>query len=296
MTGRIVCIGTFDGVHQGHRALLDELRKEAEALALKPLVITFAPNPIKVLAPEVPRAFLSSTREKLSLLEALGFEVVLLTFDSKLAGLSTEAFMQKLKDEYNAKAILMGYDHRFGSERSADLSFYQTIGERLGIQVRRANAYRLDGQTASSTLIRNLLKTTNIQQANKLLAYPYRLTGAVQGGMHIGRTLGYPTANIHIEDEDKLLPADGVYAVKVQLMEQRHTGMLYIGKRPTIDKGLERTIEVNIFDMSADIYSKVLSLELFAYIRGEERFDSLKKLKEQIAKDEKAVRDFFANF
>ncbi len=296
MKGRIVCVGTFDGVHQGHRALLGELRKESEVLGLKPLVITFAPNPIEVLAPEKSRAFLNSTREKLTNLEALGFEVVLMTFDKALAQLSTEAFMQKLKLEYNAQAILMGYDHRFGRERSADLSFYQEIGEALGIQVRRANAYRLDGETASSTFIRNLLRTKRIKKANKVLGYPYKLIGSVQGGMHIGRTLGYPTANIQLEDEDKLLPADGVYAVRVWLKEKPYKGMLYIGKRPTIDRGLERTIEVNIFDMSADLYAKKICLELFAYIRGEERFDSLEELKEQIEKDEISVRAFFANF
>ncbi len=295
MTRRIVCVGTFDGVHQGHRALLEELRKEGEALGLKPLVITFSPNPVKVLAPEKPRAFLNSTREKIANLEALGFEVLLMTFDKTLAKLTTEAFMQKLKRDYNAEAILMGYDHRFGAERSADLGFYQKIGENLGIQVKRANAYRLDGETASSTFVRNLLRTKRIEQANKVLGYPYKLIGSVQGGMHIGRTLGYPTANIGLEDEDKILPADGVYAVKVLLKDKEHKGMLYIGKRPTIDRGLERTIEVNIFDMSADLYAEEISLELFRYIRGEERFDSLEELKEQIAKDEKAVRLFFAN-
>ncbi len=295
MTRRIVCVGTFDGVHQGHRALLEELRKEGEALGLKPLVITFSPNPVKVLAPEKPRAFLNSTREKIANLEALGFEVLLMTFDKELAKLTTEAFMQKLKKEHNARAILMGYDHCFGAERSADLSFYQKIGERLDIQVKRAKAYQLEGETASSTLIRNLLRTKRIEQANKLLDYPYKLIGSVQGGMHIGRTLGYPTANIKLDDEDKLLPADGVYAVKVLLKEKQHEGMLYIGKRPTIDKALERTIEVNIFDISADLYTEKIALELFSYIRGEERFDSLEKLKEQIAKDEQAVRLFFAN-
>ncbi len=295
MKGRIICVGTFDGVHLGHKALLNELQEQGDRLGLQALVISFSPNPISILAPEQPRAFLNSSREKLSNLEALGFEVKLLSFDRALAKLTAEDFMLKLKEEYNAKAILMGYDHRFGREHEENLSFYQSIGEKLGIQVFRSKALNLDGLTISSSLIRELLRTTKLTEANKLLGYPYQITGTVQGGMHIGRTLGYPTANILLEDKDKLLPADGVYAVKVYLEEVCYDGMLYIGKRPTIDKGLARTIEVNIFDLTANLYAKEISLELQAYIRGEAKFASLNELKDQISKDEVAVRSMLRN-
>ncbi len=288
--GRIVCIGTFDGVHLGHKALLNEVQELGEKLSLAPLIITFSPNPISILAPDQARAFLNSTREKVENLEALGFEVILMSFDRALASLRAEAFMQRLKDEYSAEAILLGYDHRFGSEHSADLGFYQEIGKRLGLEVFRAKAFSLAGQTISSSLIRQQLKSANLEEANKLLGYPYKLRGEVQGGMHIGRTLGYPTANLSLEESDKLLPADGVYAVKIQLEGKEYGGMLYIGKRPTINKGLARTIEVNIFDLSANLYAKELSLFLLTYIRGEVKFNSLDELKAQIAKDEAAVR------
>lgn len=292
MKGRIVCIGTFDGVHLGHRALLDELRQQGQRLGLKPLLITFSPNPITILAPNQARAFLNSTREKVENLEGLGFEVLLLTFDRALASLTAEAFMQRLKEEHSAEAILLGYDHRFGREHSADLTFYQAIGKRLGLEVLRAKALSQEGVTLSSSLIRQQLKSAKIEEANKFLGYPYKLRGKVQGGMHIGRTLGYPTANLTLEDADKLLPADGVYAVKVHIGVEEYGGMLYIGKRPTIDKGLARTIEVNIFDLSADLYAKEISLDLLTYIRGEAKFNSLDELKAQIAQDETAVRTF----
>lgn len=297
-------IGTFDGVHLGHQALLGQLRESAQRQGLPAHVITFDPPPSIVLRPEIAPAQLSTALERVERLRTLGFEdIILLPFTRAVADLTAEEFMRLLRDKYGVQSLLVGYDHRFGKGANLDLDAYSSLGEQLGLHVCRAEALSALGAPISSSRIRQLLLSGGLEEANTLLGYEYTLSGRVVGGLQIGRSLGYPTANIAPDDPNKLIPHDGVYAVRIRLEPRLgttdssatyHTGMLYIGNRPTIDKGLSRTIEVNIFDLSANLYAQRLRLEFVRYVRPDKRFDSLDDLQAQIAQDEQSIRRIFS--
>lgn len=300
----IATIGTFDGVHRGHHALLDELHRRASETGLTPAVVTFDPPPALVLHPDEAPRQLTTALERVERLRSLGLEhIILLSFTSELSRLSAEGFMRLLHDKYGVQALLAGYDHKFGHGASLDFESYATLGASLGIDVYRAEPLDASGMPISSTRIRQLLTTGALAEANALLGYTYHLSGRVVGGLKIGRSMGYPTANIAPDDPTKLIPADGVYAVRIRLEPRLgtsdttatlHTGMLYIGDRPTIDSGLSRTIEVNIFDLSANLYAQRLRVEFVEYVRPNRRFDSLDELRDQIARDEVQIRQIFA--
>lgn len=292
-------IGTFDGLHLGHQTLLAELRHEAEQRAMRPAVITFDPVPSAVLAPDKMPPQLYSTSERVALLRAIGFDtIILLNFHEALAQLSAGDFMQLLHDKYGVRGLLLGYDHHFGRRApEGAVPDYVTLGQALGIEVLRSEALTLGGEVVSSSRVRRCLSEGKIREANELLGRLYSLSGQVVGGMQIGRSLGYPTANIKPDDPMKLIPADGVYAVHIWLDRcacgercTRYDGMLYIGDRPTLGGGLARTIEVNIFDLSADLYAQRIRLEFVDYIRPNIRFASLEELRAQIAQDEEQIR------
>lgn len=299
----IATIGTFDGVHRGHQALLTELSRLSEQCGLRPAVVTFDPSPSRLLYPDTAPPQLSTGLERVERLRALGYEdIILLAFTRELASLSAREFMTLLRDKYGVRALLIGYDHRFGADAQRQPAFYSSIGQSLGLQVFHAEALDQHGAPISSSRIRALLLEGHLEDANRLLGYPYTLSGRVVGGLQIGRSMGYPTANIVPDDSSKLVPADGVYAVRIRLEPRLgtadsaptyHCGMLYIGDRPTIDEGLSRTIEVNIFDLSANLYAQRLRIEFARYIRGNERFPSLEALQAQIARDERAIRKLF---
>lgn len=298
----IATIGTFDGVHLGHQALLAELGIQAERLGLNPAIVTFDPIPSKVLGSPQTFSLLSTTTERVTLLRSLGFKhIILLNFTPELAHLSAKDFMYLLRDKYHVQALLLGYDHRFG-RGGKDLSFedYKSLGKGLGLEVLRAEPMTLSDKLVSSSYIRRYLLEGNIEGANTYLGRSYSLSGQIVGGMQIGRSLGYPTANIKV-NEEKLIPQDGVYAVYVLLEHctcrgryTRYGGMLYIGDRPTLAEGLSRTIEVNIFDFSANLYAQEIRIEFIAYIRPNIKFSSLGALQEQIGKDEQDVRHTLA--
>lgn len=298
----IATIGTFDGVHLGHQALLAELGIQAERLGLNPAIVTFDPIPSKVLGSSQTFSLLSTTTERVTLLRSLGFKhIILLNFTPELAHLSAKDFMYLLRDKYHVQALLLGYDHRFG-RGGKDLSFedYKSLGKDLGLEVLRAEPMTLSDKLVSSSYIRRYLLEGNIEGANTYLGRSYSLSGQIVGGMQIGRSLGYPTANIKV-NEEKLIPQDGVYAVYVLLEHctcrgryTRYGGMLYIGDRPTLAEGLSRTIEVNIFDFSANLYAQEIRIEFIAYIRPNIKFSSLGALQEQIGKDEQDVRHTLA--
>ncbi len=293
MRKRIICLGTFDGVHLGHQKLVATLRYLAQEWSLEPLIISFSPNPRKVLRPEAECHFLNTYTEKEERLASLGIDYAIIPFTRDLAKMPTRDFMLYLQQSFDVGAILMGYDHRFGAENSKDFSFYKAIAQDLGLKITQDEALSKDSQVVSSTYIRSLLLSSQLDEANLLLGYPYELSGRVENGLHIGRLLGYPTANISLLEADKLLPADGVYAVEVIIQDCSYQGMLYIGNRPTLERDLAKTIEVNIFDFAQDIYTQELKLKLHKYIRGEEKFASFEALSKQIKNDEESVRTFF---
>lgn len=291
----IATIGTFDGVHRGHRALLNELLTLVSAGDnLKPMVITFSPSPSRVLRPYVEYKQLCTIDERLGLLLHSGIESrIVLPFDHHISELTSEQFMCLLRDKYGVEELLLGYDHRFGHGALSDPDHYIEVGNKLGIRVHRSTPLLYEGLPISSSRIRTWLTEGDMQRANEALGYTYTLSGRVVGGLHIGRTMGYPTANIQLDDPEKLIPADGVYAVRVHTSQAQHYGMLYIGNRPTVSSALARTIEVNIFDLSADLYTQRLEVALVHYVRTDHRFSSLEALQSQIAQDERNIRTYF---
>ena len=249
-------IGFFDGVHHGHRYLIQQVRAVAARRGCLSAVVTFPVHPCKVMRPEFCPPLLNTTQEKLGLLEATGLDdAILLDFTPDLASLSAYEFMKLLKERYQVVALVIGYDHRFGHNRSEGFDDYVRYGDELGMEVVPAMAfYEAEEENAvSSSSIRKLLLAGKLTEANICLGYPYFLQGTVVGGYQVGRSIGFPTANLHVDCPDKLVPADGVYAVKVQLGDACYGGMLSIGLRPTLNNGTDRSIEVHIFDFKDDI-------------------------------------------
>lgn len=291
-------VGVFDGVHKGHRFLIEQLREEAASRGLPSAVITFDRPPAATVRPGHKYEVLNSHREQTERLSMTGVDFTLiLPFDSILAGLSAGQFMgQILREQLGVSYLLMGYDHQFGHpEVGGGTPDYISLGRQHEIHVAMAPpALDNEGVAYSSSRIRHLLREGKIATANHLLGYPYRLSGWVVPGDRIGRTFGFPTANIALDDPHKLIPPNGVYAAVATLENKRYPGMLYIGKRPTIERGLSRSIEINLFDFDRDIYGKSLSIELLTYTRGEQHFHSKDELVACIRRDETIVRDFFA--
>lgn len=298
--GPIATIGIFDGVHTGHRAVLSKLAKVANALGGSPVVITMWPHPRLVLNPEDRKLrFLSTLSEKEKLLEAAGVEhLIVLPFTQEFARLDPCTFiLQYLVEKTGVRHLLVGFDHHFGRDREGNYERIAECAANYGFTVEQQEAVSTDGAVISSTLIRNLLETGQLEEANAALGYPYSLTGTVTEGRRLGRELGYPTANILPEEPWKLVPSSGVYAVEVLAEGKMTTGMLNIGFRPTVNDDRElRTIEVHIFDFHHDLYGKKLTLAFRKKLRDERRFDSLDLLKKQLAEDEQKAREFFGIF
>ena len=291
----VATIGFFDGVHRGHRFLIDQVRREAAARGLESAAVTFPVHPHQVLQSDYRPKLLTTPQEKLALLAETGIDTcILLDFTPHLASLSAREFMEVLQHRYRIRALVIGYDHRFGHNRSEDFGDYARYGRELGIDIRPAEAFRLPdapgGEPVSSSLIRRLLRTGDVAQAATCLGYPYFLNGTVVSGRRIGHQLGYPTANLRPDHPDKLIPANGVYAVRVETEGRTYGGMLNIGRRPTLDNGDDRSIEVHIFDFDRDIYHEPLRLSFIRRIREERKFDSVDQLTEQLHRDATAIR------
>ncbi|MDO4722674.1 riboflavin biosynthesis protein RibF [Porphyromonas circumdentaria] len=295
-TPLVATMGVFDGVHLGHKYLIECLKEEARREGLSSAVITFDQPPIAVIRPDIPYEKLHSEDEKLIHLAETGVDyVIVLPFDRPLAALSAEEFCaQILSKELSVRRLLMGYDHNFGRppQKGAPPTDYQAIGKRYGIEILPQGPIFDEDMNLpySSSTVRKLLREGNLTTANRFLGYPYCLRGAVIGGLGLGRKLGYPTANIELEDDHKLIPPHGVYAVWVSIEGVRYGGMLYIGRRPSIAEGLEESIEVNIFDFSGNLYEQKISIELMAHTRGEMYFDKHEDLVAQIDRDFEEVQ------
>ena len=257
-------IGFFDGVHLGHRFLVEELRAEARKRNLPSAVITFAQHPRQVLHAD---------------------------YQPKLPQLTAQQFIsQILASRYHVRTLLIGYDHRFGHDRTDGFEQYVDYGAACGMEVLQASPYDAGRTPVSSSIIRRLLHDEGaVERAAELLTYPYSLRGHIVAGYQVGRRLGFPTANICVDEPFKVLPAIGVYAVRVSLLEKFYKGMLYIGRRPTVHNGDDLSIEVHILDFSGDIYQDTIRVSFLRRVRGDIAFDSLEALSAQLEKDREAV-------
>jgi riboflavin kinase/FMN adenylyltransferase len=285
----VITIGTFDGVHLGHRQIIKLLKEHAAFNGGETVIITFHPHPRKVVAHgKTDVKILNTLPEKIALLDKLGIDhLVVVAFDDAFANQTADEYITNfLVKKFNPQIIIIGYDHRFGKNRSGDYHLLEKLGETFGYKVKEIPEHVLNEIIISSTKIREALLKSDVNTANNFLGYKYFFEGKVVVGNKLGRTIGYPTANLAIDDEEKLVPGNGVYAVELTIEEDKAVfkGMMNIGVRPTVD-GSQRTIEVNIFDFDKDIYGKKMHVHVAAYLRGEVKFAGLDALKEQLAKD-----------
>lgn len=287
----VATIGFFDGVHAGHRFLIHELKQVAEASGLPSAVITFPEHPRAVLQADYQPKLLNSFDEKLKQLESTGIDYcIVLDFTPELSLLTAQEFITNLlADRLQVDTLLIGYDHRFGHNREDGFEQYVTYGKACGIRVLKASRYSEGEAAVSSSEIRKLLARCQVERAAHLLTYPYQLRGKIVSGYQVGRKLGFPTANIQVDEPFKIIPGIGVYAVWVYLNGQRYKGMLYIGNRPTLDNGDNITLEVHILNFSADIYNNEITIAFIQHIRGDIKFDTLDQLIAQLKRDRETV-------
>ena len=298
ITRPVVTIGNFDGIHIGHRKILQTLREKAAAVHGEPVVVTFAQHPRKVLNPDNPPLIVTTADEKLKILAAMGFtSVILLNFSREMANMNALDFYNRLLiEQLGAEGIVIGYDHAFGKNREGNLKFLQSISEQSGITVTHVTEELIGTRPVSSTWLREEITSGNMEMTSHLLGRRYSISGNVSRGHGRGRNIGFPTANILIDDTDKLLPPDGVYAVNVYLDRgKQFGGMLNIGSNPTFGN-LERSIEVNIFDFNDDIYDSEITVEFYSRIRNEIRFKNAEELKKQLQKDHETSQRLLQEF
>ncbi|MGF7076575.1 bifunctional riboflavin kinase/FAD synthetase [Mucilaginibacter sp. 3215] len=283
----VVTIGTFDGVHLGHRKIISGIKDLAESTGGETVILTFFPHPRMILHPEDESLKLITTiAEKAELMERIGVDHLIITpFSRDFSNQSAESYIRDvLVNKIGTKKIVIGYDHRFGKDRQGGFEDLQRLSAVYGFDVVEIPEQDINEVAISSTRIRNALLSGDIHLANAFLGYPFFITGKVVRGDQIGRQLGYPTANIVVEEKYKLIPCDGIFAVTVIVAERKYKGMAYIGSRPTVN-GLSRNIEVNIFDFNEKIYNQTIRMEFHHYIRGDVKFSSLDELKVQLAQD-----------
>lgn len=283
----VLTLGTFDGIHPGHLKIIDRLVSCSKEKGCRNVVITFYPHPRTILGNDNSVKMLTTQDEKIELLEKLGVEnLLIINFTKEFASLSAEDFIYDyLINGIGLTEIVLGHDHHFGKGRRGNAELLQKIADKEGFIVTKAEAFMIDGEAVSSTKIRNAIAEGDIIRANKLLGRNYEFSGIVVGGDKRGRELGFPTANIKLSSQEKLLPASGVYAVKVMVENERHTGLLSIGKRPTFYNQGELVSEVYIFDFNREIYGAKVTTELVERLRGEVKFNSAEELINQMNTD-----------
>ena len=292
----IVTLGTFDGMHIGHQAILNKLKLQKKIYGYETLVLTFFPHPRMVLKTDHQISLLNTIDERIKLIDHFGIDhLVVQEFTQDFANLSAEEFVKTvLVDQFNIGKIIIGYDHRFGKNRSADIHDLIEFGKKYHFDVEQISAEELNDVSVSSTKIRNALNVGNVALAKTYLGYPYMVSGKVVSGKQLGRTIGYPTANIKVAQDYKLIPAIGVYVVGVTVKGKDYYGMLSIGTNPTVG-GTEKTIEVYIFDFNDTIYDEEITVRFLTRIRGEEHFGSIDLLIEALKNDEVFSRKFLSN-
>ena len=287
----VATMGFFDGVHLGHRFLIHEMRKIAQERQLPSAVITFSEHPRAVLHADYQPKLINSYEEKIQQLATTGIDYcIVLDFTVAFSKLSAKEFIYNiLAKSIHVKTLLIGYDHRFGHDRTDGFEQYVNYGAESGMEVVKAPAYDEGNTAVSSSEVRRLIQSGEVEQVAHLLTYHYSLKGHIVSGYKVGRTLGFPTANILVDEPFKVIPAIGVYAVWVKVADQTHKGMLYIGNRPTLNNGSNISLEVNILNFSGDIYNDPIEVSFIYYVRGDVKFNSLDELKAQLGKDRERV-------
>ena len=295
-TKTIITIGTFDGVHIGHKKILQKVVAEAKKNNLTSAVLTFFPHPRFILNQNSDLKLLNTIEEKKALLNSTELDALLIhPFDQEFANLSAEEFVKKiLVDQLKISKIIIGYDHRFGKNRAADINDLIQFGTKYNFEVEQISAQELNEIAISSTKIRTALNEGNINLANNYLGYLYSFSGKVIKGKQIGRTIGFPTANIEIQEPLKLLPKNGVYIVKCLINNQVVNGIMNIGNRPTVN-GTSQSIEVHLLNFDKDIYGLEITVKMIDFIRNEQKFENLDQLKSQIQNDKIQAIKFFNN-
>ena len=289
----ILTLGTFDGVHLGHKKILNKLIQNSANKEFESLVLTFFPHPRMVLQEGSALKLLNTITEKVALIEELGIEnIVIHPFDEAFSRLTAEEFVRDvLVEKFQIHKIIIGYDHRFGRNRTADINDLIGFGLEYGFEVEQISVKEINDISVSSTKIRTALQEGNMNLANSYLGYNYFISGTVVKGKQLGRTIGYPTANLQIAETFKLIPQNGVYIVQSQIQNKVVFGMMNIGTNPTVG-GQQQSIEVFFLDFEADLYQKELQVSILQRIRSEKKFNSIEELKEQLHNDEQTVVEY----
>ena len=291
----VLTIGTFDGVHLGHQKIIERVVATARQEGLLATIFTFFPHPRMVVQHDKSLKLIHTLEEKKQLLQRLGVDLLVVQpFNEAFAQLTAEEFVSTiLVQRFNVKKVIIGYDHRFGRNRTANIDDMRLFGEKYGFAVEEISVQEVDEVSVSSTKIREALNKGDVTTAEHYLGTPYSLTGTVVHGLKLGRTLGYPTANIQVTEDYKLIPKDGVYAVYSYIGERKVYGMMSIGKNPTIE-GKGASIEVYFFDFNGDLYDRELTIYFVKYLREERKFSSVALLKKQLQDDETTARKAIA--
>lgn len=291
-----ITIGTFDGVHLGHQSILIKLVDAKKLENYESVLITFFPHPRMVLQQDASIKFLNTIEEKAELLEKFGIDnLIIHPFDAAFSNLSAEEFVKEiLVDKLNLHKIIIGHDHRFGKNRTADINDLISFGKKYNFEVEQISAQEINEIAISSTKIRKALLESDVRLANDYLGYSYFISGKVVEGKKIGRTISFPTANIEIKENYKLLPKNGVYIVSSEIDGITYFGMMNIGKNPTIGEN-EQSIEVHFFELNRDVYNENLKISILEHIREERKFNSLSELQAQLEKDKSFSLDYIEN-
>lgn len=292
----ILTLGTFDGVHIGHKKILQRVIQNTENKEYESLVLTFFPHPRMVLQEKSEIKLLNTISEKIDLLEKIGVEnLVIHPFDESFSRLTAEEFVKTvLTNQFHIHKIIIGYDHRFGRNRTANIDDLITFGQQYGFEVEQISVQEIDAISVSSTKIRKALSEGKMDLANDYLGYDYFLTGTITEGKKLGRTIGFPTANLKIDEDYKLIPLNGVYVVKSILNEETYFGIMNIGYNPTV--GNDRlSIEIHFLDFNSNLYNQKIAVSILHYIRPEQKFNSIELLKEQIEKDKNSAIAYLKN-
>ena len=291
----VITIGTFDGVHQGHQKIIDQLKAEAKRIDGETVIITFHPHPRKIVHSGNDVKLITTIEERIELLSAAGIDhLVISPFTRGFSELEPRDYVETfLKKRFNPEVVIIGYDHKFGKGRKGDYKLLEEYSAKGFFTLKEIPQHVINNNTVSSTQIRDFIQSGQIENANSLLGYEFNFEGLVVKGDQRGRTIGFPTANLELTNEEKIIPGNGVYAVEINLATYysplTYKGMMNIGIRPTVD-GSRKTIEVNLFDFNEDIYGKTLRVFVRKFIREEKKFSGIDELKSQLQKDAVAVK------